>query len=35
MNKEDMDENAYGDIEGLTWEINEEIIELIFGLKSY
>ncbi len=30
-----MDENEYGEIPGLTWEIDEGIIQLIFGLKAF
>ena len=30
-----MDENKYGEIPGLTWEIDEGIIDLIFGLKAF
>lgn len=30
-----MDENDYSEIPGLTWEISEEIIELILGLIAY
>ena len=30
-----MEENTYGDIPGLTWQIDDGIIQLIFGLYAY